>query len=572
MSQGPDAIRGRETRATTAAVALGLALLAAVIYAQTRSFESLDFDDQEYVYANENVLGGLSAHGIAWALTAFHSANWHPLTWMSHMLDVQLFGPEPGPHHLVNAALHAANAVVLFFVLKAATSAFWPSALVAALFAVHPLNVESVAWISQRKSVLSTLFLFLSVGAYVSWTRKKDLRRGLLVALWLALGLLCKPMLVSAPLLFIALDFWPLQRTADAARRRSLFLEKLPFLAVAGAAALATVLAQAAWKAVGSMARYPLGDRIANAIVSTATYLRDAVWPAGLACFYPHPATLGERPSGVATAVAAAVLAGVTGLCFAARGRRPWLLFGWSWYLIALGPVIGLVQVGSQARADRYTYIPMIGIFVALVWEATLRLRAMRIPAAVGATTGVLIVAAFGARAFVQVGTWRNGGTLYTHALKVTRNNWLASNNLGNFWLSHQEPERALAAFQEAARMKPNYEEAYYNEGVALTALSRPADAVTAYRESLRLSPSNTDAWVNLGFALLSLRRVPEGLQAYEKALSQRPDDPMALHGAAVARAVLGDSATALQYLARLQRVDPSRAAVLRRDLGMSPP
>ncbi len=234
--------------------------------------------------------------------------------------------------------------------------------------------------------------------------------------------------------------------------------------------------------------------------------------------------------------------------------------------------MIGLVQVGSQARADRYTYVPMIGIFVALVWEAASRLRAMRIPAAVGATAGVLIVAALGTRAFVQAGTWRNGETLYTHALKVTRNNWLASNNLGNFWLSRQEPERALAAFQEAARMKPNYEEAYYNEGVAFTALSRPADAVAAYRESLRLSPSNTDAWVNLGFALLSLRRVPEGLQAYETALSQRPDDPMALHGAAVARAVLGDSATALRYLARLQRVDPSRAAQLRRDLGMSPP
>ncbi len=570
MISAADSPSGREARTAVAAVTIGLALLVAAIYAQTRAFDSLDFDDQEYVYANENVLAGLSARSVAWALTAFHSANWHPLTWISHMIDVQLFGPEPGPHHLVNATLHAANSVVLFFVLKAATSAFWPSATVAALFAVHPLNVESVAWISQRKSVLSTLFLFLAVGAYVSWTRKKDIRRGLLVALWLGLGLLCKPMLVSAPLLFLALDFWPLGRTLDAARR-SLLVEKLPFFAVAGGAAVATALAQSAWKAVGSTARYALGDRVANAIVSAATYLRDAVWPAGLACFYPHPATLGERPSGLATVVAAAVLAAITGWSFAARRHRPWLLFGWSWYLIALGPVIGLVQVGSQARADRYTYVPMIGVFVAAVWEGASRLRARRIPVAVGATAGVLILAALGARAFVQAGTWRNGETLYTHALRVTRNNWLASNNLGNFWLSRQQPERALAAFREAARMKPDYEEAYYNEGVAFMTLSRPADAVAAYRESLRLSPSNTDAWVNLGFALLSLRRVPEGLQAYEKALSQRPDDPMALHGAAVARAVLGDSVTAAQYLARLRRVDSARAAELERSLGMRP-
>jgi hypothetical protein len=567
----PDALGGRESRATSAAVALGLALLAAVIYAQTRTFESLDFDDQEYVYANENVLDGLSGHGIAWALTAFHSANWHPLTWISHMLDVQLFGPEPGPHHLVNAALHATNAVVLFFVLKAATSAFWPSAMVAALFAVHPLNVESVAWISQRKSVLSTLFLFLAMGAYVSWTRKKQGRRGLLVVLWLGLGLLSKPMLVSAPLLFLALDFWPLERSGDAARNRGLLVEKLPLFAVAAGAALATVLAQSAWEAMGSRATYPLGDRIANAFVSTVSYLRDAVWPVRLACFYPHAATLGERPGLLPTLGAASFLAVMTGLSFAARRARPWLLFGWTWYLVALLPVIGIVQVGSQARADRYTYVPMVGIFVAAIWEASERLREGKIRAAVGATAAILIVGVLGMLAFAQARTWRNGETLYAHALRVTKNNWLASNNLGNFWLSRREPQRALSAFQDAARMKPNYEEAYYNQGVALTALSRPAEAVEAYRENLRLAPSNTDGWVNLGLVLLSLRRVPEAFQAFDRALSQRPADSMALQGAAIARAALGDTASASGYLARLRQVNPSTAAALQRDLGIRP-
>jgi protein O-mannosyl-transferase len=560
----------RETPTTSWSVVFLLVLLVAAIYAQSVNFDSLDFDDQEYVYANPHVLDGLTGRGFVWALTAFHSANWHPLTWISHMLDVELFGPAPGPHHLVNVLLHAANAVALFLVLKAATSAFWPSAMVAALFAVHPLNAESVAWISQRKSLLSTLFLFLAMGAYVSWTRRRGVRRGLLVVLLLGLGLLAKPMLVTTPLLLLAFDFWPLERGGNLARNRALLVEKAPLFAVAAGASLATVLAQSAWKAVGSTAGYPLGDRLGNALVSTVSYLRDAVWPANLACFYPHPATLGERIRVLPALGAAALLAGITALAVAARRRRPWLLFGWTWYLVALSPVIGLVQVGSQARADRYTYVPMVGIFVAGVWEIASRVREERIPAAVAATAGAVVVGTLGIRAFAQAGTWRDGESLYTNALRVTENNWLASNNLGNFWLSHGQPKRALEAFQGAARMKPDYEEAYYNEGVALTALSRPAEAVEAYREGLRLSPGNTDGWVNLGFALLSLRRVPEGLQAYEKALTQRPDDPMALYGAAVARATLGDPVAALQYLARLQRVDPSRAAALRRDLGVS--
>ena len=551
-------------------IAVGLVLLVGILYAPSGGFDSLDFDDGEYVYANPTVLEGLTGHGMEWALTAFHSANWHPLTWISHMLDVELFGPEPGAHHLVNAAFHAGNAVILLLVLRAATSAFWPSAMVAALFAVHPLNVESVAWISQRKSVLSTLFLFLAIGAYVSWTRRGGARRGLVVALLLALGLLAKPMLVSAPLLLLLLDFWPLSRWSGPLRVRALILEKAPLFALVAAAGVATVLAQSKWKAMAPGANYPMTTRISNALVSCVAYLRDAVWPTRLACFYPHPASIGERTGLLQAVGAAALLAAITALAVAARKSRPWLLFGWAWYLIALAPVAGLVQVGSQARADRYTYVPMIGIFVAAVWELSARVRENRIARRIAAGAGALVLGVFAVLASVQVGTWRDGGSLYVHALAVTRSNWLASNNLGNFRLAQDDPRRALALFQQAARMKPDYDQAYYNEGVALMALSRPAEAVQAYRESLRLDSSNTDGWVNLGFALLTLRRVPEGLQAYETALSQRRDDPMALHGAAVARATLGDSARALQYLARLERVDPARASDLRHDLGIA--
>jgi protein O-mannosyl-transferase len=477
------------------------------------------------------------------------------------MLDVELFGPWPGPHHLVNAGFHAANAVILFLVLRAATSAFWPSAFVAALFAVHPLNVESVAWISQRKSVLSTLFLLLSVGAYVSWTRRRGFGRYLAAAVLLGLGLLAKPMLVSTPLLFLILDFWPL------ARGRPRLLEKLPFFALAAAASAATVLAQSKWNAVAAVANYSLGARVSNALVSCVAYLRDVVWPARLACFYPHPASLGRGTGILATAGSAILLTAITVVAIAARKARPWFLFGWSWYLVSLAPVAGLMQVGSQARADRYAYVPMIGIFVAVVWELASRVPKTAAAPRAAAAAASLVLASFAAAAFVQAGTWRNAESLYRHALAVTRDNWLASNNLGNFWLAQSDPERALGAFRQAAAMKPDYEMAYYNEGVALTALSRPEEAIRAYRENLRLNPSNADGWVNLGYALINLGQSREGLQACERALSIRPDDPIALHGAAVARATLGDSRGALEYLARLERLDPARATQLRRDL-----
>lgn len=547
----------------------GLVLLVAAVYARTGHFASLDFDDGEYVFANPNVLGGLTARGVTWAMTAFHSANWHPLTWISHMADVSLFGPEPGAHHLVNVLFHAVGAVALFLALRAATRAVWPSAAVAALFAVHPLNVESVAWISQRKGVLSTLLLFLAIGAYVSWTRRRGWPRFLLAAVFLGLGLLAKPMLVTAPLLFLLLDFWPLERVRAGERWTSLLLEKTPFFLLAAGASAATLLAQTRWSAVASVAKFPAGIRVANALVSAVAYLRDAVWPAGLACFYPHPATIDASVGALRTAGAAMLLAGLTAGAVAVRKTRPWLLFGWAWYLVGLLPVIGIIQVGSQARADRYAYVPMIGIFVAVVWEVAARVRERRVAPQLAAGGAAAALAALSIAAFVQVGTWRDAGTLYTHALEVTGHNWLASNNLGIFRLSQDEPARALATFEEAARMRPEYEQAWFNQGVALTRLSRNAEAVRVYRRNLELDPSNTDGWINLGLTYLDLGRLPEALQAYEKALTQRPQDPLALSGAAFARASLGDSASSLAYLARLEQVDPDRAAGLRRDLSI---
>jgi hypothetical protein len=552
-------------------VALGVVVLVAILYGRTGGFAAQgDYDDDEYVYVNTHVLGGLTASGVRWAVTAYHAANWHPLTWISHMTDVQFFGPEPGAHHLVNAALHAANAVLLFLVLRAATSAFWPSAIVAALFAVHPLNVESVAWISQRKSVLSTLFLFLTIGAYVSWTRRRGIGRASLVVLLLALGLLAKPMLVSAPLLLLAFDFWPLGRLDSMSDLRGQTLEKVPLFAVAAGASIATLVAQSAGGAVASTADYPVGERIANALVSAVLYIRDAFWPTHLACFYPHPASIGERTSLFAAAGAGALLLAITALAVATRGSRPWLLFGWTWFLLALAPVIGLVQVGSQARADRYTYVPMVGIFVAVVWEVTTRVRERYAATRAAVFAGAVALAVLSLLAWNQIGTWRNGETLNMHALRVTRRNWLAANNLGTYRMKKEDMNGALASFTDSARMKPDYEEAYYNSGVALNALGRYPEAVEAFRRNLQLAPGNTDGWDHVGYALVALRRYPQALKAFETALSQRPDDAMALHGAGAMLASMGDSDGALRYLGRLERVNRERAAELRRDMGLS--
>lgn len=563
---------GRREWLAPAAAAVTLVLLVAVIYARTGWFEAQgDFDDNEYVYANEHVLAGLSSSSIGWAMTAFHAANWHPLTWISHMLDVELFGAAPGPHHLVNTALHAANAVLLFLVLRAATSALWPSAMVAALFAVHPLNVETVAWVSQRKSLLSTFFLFLAIGAYVAWTRRRSARKAVLCAVLLGLGLLAKPMLVSAPLLLFALDFWPLERLESFASARKLVLEKVPLFALAGGVSAATVLAQSAGGAVAPTATYPFGERIANGLIAAVLYLRDALWPAKLAPFYPHPASIGERTSPLATAGAAVLLLAITALALATRRTRPWLLFGWAWFAIAVAPVIGLIQVGSQSRADRYTYVPMIGIFVAVVWEIAARVRERAGARKIAAAAAAASVAALAVVAVRQVDFWRDGRTLFHYAITVTQRNWFAANNIGTFLMKKRDLAGALASFEQSARWKPDYEEAWYNQGFVLNEMQRYPEAVAAFQTNLRLAPGNVDGWNGYGYALVALRRYPEALRAFETALSQKTDDAMALHGAAAMRASLGDRAGALQYLARLERVDRLRASALRRDLGSAP-
>jgi tetratricopeptide (TPR) repeat protein len=566
--------------ARTAGIAGGLVLLTLVVFAQVGRHDFVDFDDGEYVYDNPRVRAGLSLEGARWAFTTAHAANWHPLTWLSHMADVQAFGLDPGWHHRVSVALHAVNAVLLFLVLGGMTGAVWPSAWVAGLFAVHPLHVESVAWIAERKDVLSAFFWFLTLGLYWRWVRRPGPGSYAAALLALALGLLSKPMLVTVPFVLLLLDYWPLRRlvrqgpggAAGVAWERvpRLLLEKGPLFALAAGSAAATAAAQSSWGATASVEAFPLAARVANAVVSYVVYLARAVWPSSLAVFYPHPASLQERLPAWQVWGAALALGTLTLLALRSARRQPYVAVGWLWFVGTLLPVIGIVQVGSQAMADRYTYVPLIGIFVAVAWAAPDLLRGWRYGRHLLAALGGAILVALSLAAWTQTGYWRDNASLYSRAIAVTPNNWLAWNNLGHHHLRRGALPEARSAFQEALRIKPDYADAWYNAGVVFARSHDHPRAIAAYREALRLDPANADGWANLGLVQQSTGQDLQAIASYREALRLRPHDPVALTNLVVVYARTGDATRARETYRRLLAVDPARAAELLRALGAS--
>ncbi len=471
-------------------------LLAAVaaVYGQVRFHGFDSFDTPVYLTQNVIVRSGLSAEGIRWAFTTFESGNWHPLTWLSLMSEVELFGLDPGAHHLTSVGLHAASSVLLLFFSVRATRMFWPSLLAATLFALHPMHVEPVAWAAQRKDVLSTFFLMATLIAYRSHAaRPSPLRLSAAVALF-GLGLLSKPMLVTVPLLLLALDFWPLGRWRRD-RVLALAVEKLPFLLLAVAIALATLVAQHSVGAVGDLERYPLGLRFANAIVAIGIYLRKTVWPSDLAIFYPHP---GHVPL-VQWAACALALVGATGWAWRVRLRQPWLWTGWIWFLVALLPVIGIVQVGRQALADRYSYVPHVGLFIALAFalaDCVRKRPGLRMPIGVAAAAGVIALAVVGHR---QVGTWRDSEAIFAHALAVTRDNALAHSHLATALLGRGEFEAALSHFREISRIEPQSWRSRYHEAVVLARIGRDDEARAALELALERRPDDAPSHALLG-------------------------------------------------------------------------
>jgi protein O-mannosyl-transferase len=563
-----------------AALLLVAATLAA--FAPVLSAGFVIYDDERYVLKNPHVQEGFGGDALRWAFTAGYASNWHPLTWLSHMLDWRLFGASPAGHHLTSLLLHAANAALLFLLLDRMTGAPWRAAFVAALFALHPLHVESVAWVAERKDVLSTLLWLLATWAYVAWTRKRGTARYVLVGALVALGLAAKPMLVTLPLTLLILDFWPLRRReAGTAGALRLVAEKVPLLTLSAASAAVTLATQAASPALGSMQEFPLAARVGNALVAYVAYLGKALWPAGLAVFYPHPGSSLSwwRPSG-----AAALLAAITVLAVALRRSRPYLLSGWLWYLVTLLPVIGLVQVGEQAMADRYTYVPLIGPFVAAAWgipdaarallaasrrpggESADRDRVLRwgLPVAAGA---VLLALALLTRA--QAAVWKDSVTLFEHALAVTERNHLAHLDLGTALSREGRADEALAHYAEAVRIKPGNSIAQYDLGAALAARGRDAEAMEHYLQALTLDPRYAAAHNNLGILLAKQGRIDEAARHYAEAARLRPDFAEAHFNLAVAFQALGRDAearAALETATRLGLKPP--AGFLRRLTG----
>jgi tetratricopeptide (TPR) repeat protein len=509
--------------ATRARWLVPLLLVLAVLLAYAPVFDAgfVNYDDQAYVTENRHVTAGLTRQDIAWAFTAFEAGNWHPLTWLSHMADCQAFGLRSGAHHATNVLLHALAAVLVFWVLHRLTGRTGPSALVAALFALHPLNVESVAWVSERKNVLSTVFALLTLGAYARYCERPGRARYAVVALCLALGLLAKPMLVTLPCVLLLVDVWPLRRLrlgSEGAWRqlRVLVVEKLPLLALSAASSILTVAAQRASGAVTSLEAIPLDARVANALVSYITYLRRFVWPTRLGVFYPH--TGGSLASPRVWA-AAAILAGVSALAWRERSRRPYLLFGWLFYLGTLVPVIGLVQVGSQALADRYAYLPLLGIFVAVVWwGAEARGASRQLTAA-----AVLWLVALGLLTFREARTWHDSRTLFEHALSVTHGNYVALTNLGLVDASELRWDSAIRRFESALAIRPGHAEARANLGVALAKMGRTDEAIPELQKALLVDPDSALTHANLGLAL-RVRDPGAALLHMRRAVELKPD------------------------------------------------
>lgn len=491
-------------------VSLLLALGTAALYWPVTGHPFVMLDDELYVTGNPHVTTGLGWTNFLWAFQSTEAANWHPLTWLSHMADVELFGPDPGLHHWTSVLFHLANVQILFYLLWRMTGKVWQAAFVAALFGVHPLHVESVAWVAERKDVLSGFFSLLTICAYVRYCEARKFGRYLAVVSMFALGLACKPMVVTLPFVLLLLDFWPLGRLrlAEDTGKFSLrpfldslggpLLEKLPMLALSAAAGASTWLSQSEASSFQAMDLVSPGVRIGNALLAYVTYLGKTVVPGALAMFYPHPALMGIALSPWEVAGAALLLAGITFAAIRLLRPYPFLIVGWLWYLGTLFPVIGLFQVGNQALADRYTYIPLIGIFIAAAWgipEALGGWRCRRHALRIAAIASIL---ALSAAAWVQAGYWRNGIALFTRAQEVAGKNQVVSILLGESYFEAGRYRDAIACYQEALRVEPNDTKILNDLGVAHARLGQFREAGACFQEALRVDPGNSKARENL--------------------------------------------------------------------------
>lgn len=494
---------------------LVIALSVIAVFSPVLWHDFVSFDDHAFVLHNPYMQSGLTLDGIRWAFTSGYESNWIPLTWISHMLDVQLFGMNPAGHHVVNVVFHATSSVLLFVFLNRSTNAPWQSACVSFLFALHPLRVESVAWVAERKDVLSVFFMMLTLVAYSHYKQTPNTRTYLTTLGLFMAGLLSKPMLVSLPILLLLLDWWPLGRFSDATIQNRffssrLFLEKIPFFILSFCSSLITYLVQ--HTAGTAEQSFTLAARSARVSVSYIDYLYKTVWPSKLAVIYPFSK---YPPTSIEVAASAVLLMLITCAAIVYRKRYPYLMTGWLWYMVTMLPVIGLIQVGQHSIADRYTYIPHIGIFLITAWGIPQLMGEWRWKGATLRIVSSVVLIAMIVLTSQQLRYWKNSGSLFSHALDVTENNWVAHDNLGQLLLDQGQIDEAVQHFSSAVQAKPSYVPAYMNLGVALHAKGKTGEAINAYKTAAMIQPRNPKIYLDLGYLYLELGERKSAVEQY---------------------------------------------------------
>ncbi|MFZ5571367.1 MAG: tetratricopeptide repeat protein [Thermodesulfobacteriota bacterium] len=516
-----------------------LVLLTLMPYWPVTDNQFINFDDNQYVYENDQVINGLSFQNVIWAFSSTVAANWHPMTMLSHMLDVHLYGLNPGGHHFTSLLLHILNTLLLYLLLNRLSSEPWPSLFVAILFAVHPLHVESVAWVAERKDVLSTFFWFLTVLSYLRFLEHKTFINYLMALTFFSLGLMAKPMLVTLPFSLLLMDFWPLGRIGRKTKSVALqadtktateknwnsgfpvyiILEKIPFLIIVAVFCVIVFKVQQIEGAVAPRDIIPLESRLLNALISYCRYLVKTAWPFQLSVFYPFPQVI---------SLWLPVSAGFALFCFSLfalfqSSKRPWLFFGWFWYVGTLVPVIGIIQVGAQSMADRYTYIPLIGIFIAMAWEIAEWVKKHQFRKKFLLPTGSILVAAFSILTWVQVHHWRDSITLYEHVLRINDDNSVIQNTMGLAKLDRNRVQEAIQHFSKAIWLKPDNGKPYNNLGIALVQNNQLALAEQAFRNAIELMPGFADAHVNMGIVKLRQGDTRNAIAHFSQALALNP-------------------------------------------------
>jgi protein O-mannosyl-transferase len=555
MGRPPD-LRGN--RLVVVLVCVALSLIVWAVFGQTLNHQFVNYDDNEYVYHNSTIKNGLTPAGIVWAFTHIHSANWHPLTTISHMADCTLYGLQPWGHHLTNVLLHMAAAIFLFFALRQLTGSLWGSAAAAAIFAVHPLHVQSVAWISERKDLLSGVFFALALWAYAHYARADRQSRSryyLMVVIFFALGLMCKPALVTLPFVLLLLDYWPLHRARKPEEWRHLIVEKIPLFVLTALSCAATIIAQK--EALIPIRHLAFAERITSALVAYVVYLRQLIYPAHLSVVYPYP----EGGMQFLQIIGAFLFLGAATVFAFLRARtQPYLLVGWLWFLGMLVPMIGIIQVGPQPWADRYTYLSHIGLYILLVWGAADLLRRWRRGRELAAVLASLLIIALTAQSFSETTAWRDNETLWHHALANTSNNYIAENNLGKALLDQRRLDEAIGHLRKALEIYPAYPEANNNLGYALANKGNRSDAIPFYEAALRARPDYARAHSNLGVSLAVLGRTDAALGHFHDALRMDENDPDVHYNLANLLLQLGRRDEAVTHLRATLRLRPDDA------------